>query len=165
MSTQETAIFITPLCEEIMKLLPVLFFVIIFEPRNDEILTTALTVGVGFTTLENCCYLLELVEEDIQYTLIRGFAAGLMHTVCALTVGIGLTVFKRYGKIGIVGAIGIFVTAYSYHAIYNLLVSGEGYWRMAAYGMPFLTILVVFIFYRNGMFHLSHKEEIENEYK
>lgn len=164
MSAEDTAIYVTPLCEELMKLLPVLFFLLIFEPVDEDLMITALTVGIGFATLENCCYLLEIVEEDFGYTLVRGLAVGVMHTVCALTAGIGLTVFKRYRRMGIIGAVGIFVTAYSYHAIYNLLVSGGNFWRAMGYCMPLVTVLIIYILYRNGLFRIEH-EEIENEGK
>ena len=163
MNANDAAIYITPLCEEVMKLLPILFFMVVFEPDNEDIIITALTVGIGFATLENCCYLLELVEEEFKFTLIRGLAVGVMHTVCAVTVGLGLTVFKRYKEIGVVGAIGIFATAFSYHAIYNLLVSGGEAWRITGYCMPIVTIILVYFLYRHGMFRLDPKEVTTND--
>lgn len=157
MSVDDAAIYIVPACEEIMKMLPILFFVAVFEPDTEDIIITSLTLGIGFATLENCCYLLELVNEDFRYTIIRGLAVGIMHTVCALTVGIGLSVFRRYKELGIVGAIGIFVCAYSYHAIYNLLISGGGSYRMAGYAIPLVTVLIVGILYQRGVFRLENK--------
>ena len=158
MSVDDAAIYIVPACEEIMKMLPILFFVAVFEPDTEDIVITSLTLGIGFATLENCCYLLELVSEDFRYTVIRGLAVGVMHTVCALTVGIGLSVFRRYKELGIVGAVGIFACAYSYHAIYNLLISGGGTYRMAGYAVPIVTVLIIGILYQKGVFGLESKE-------
>ena len=39
-----TAIQIAPVCEEIMKLLPLLFFILIFEPRPGEIIPAAIAI-------------------------------------------------------------------------------------------------------------------------
>ena len=52
------AIEITPVCEEVMKLLPLLFFYLIFEPEPKEIPAAAIAIAVGFATFENVCYLI-----------------------------------------------------------------------------------------------------------
>lgn len=141
-----------------MKMLPILFYMAVFEPDTEDILITSLTVGVGFATLENCCYLVQFVDEGFQYTLIRGLAAGVMHTVCALTVGIGLSVFRRYREAGIVGAVGIFSCAYAYHTIYNLLIYGNGVYRLVGYAMPLVTVLIIWVLYQKGVFRLERQE-------
>ena len=53
------AIEITPVCEEVMKLLPLLFFYLIFEPEPKEMPAAAIAIAVGFATFENVCYLTE----------------------------------------------------------------------------------------------------------
>ena len=50
---------ITPVCEEILKLLPLLFYLLIFEPKPRELPGAALAIAVGFATFENVCYLTE----------------------------------------------------------------------------------------------------------
>ncbi len=158
MSVDEAAIYLVSAGEEIMKMLPILFYMAVFEPDTEDILITSLTVGVGFATLENCCYLVQFVDEGFQYTLIRGLAAGVMHTVCALTVGIGLSVFRRYREAGIVGAVGIFSCAYAYHTIYNLLIYGNGVYRLVGYAMPLVTVLIIWVLYQKGVFRLERQE-------
>lgn len=51
------AIEITPVCEEGMKLLPLLFFYLIFEPAPQELPAAAIALAAGFATFENVCYL------------------------------------------------------------------------------------------------------------
>ena len=49
---------ISPLVEEIMKFLPMMFYLLVLEPKRDEIAPYALMIGVGFATFENVCYLM-----------------------------------------------------------------------------------------------------------
>ena len=53
------AIEISPVCEECLKLVPLLFFILIFEPKPKEITPAAISIAVGFATFENVCYLSE----------------------------------------------------------------------------------------------------------
>lgn len=53
------AIEITPVCEELLKLLPLLFYFLIFEPEPRELPMVAIAIAAGFATFENACYLTE----------------------------------------------------------------------------------------------------------
>ena len=54
----ETTWEITPMVEEVMKFLPVLFYLLVFEPvRKEEASENVMLVAAGFATLENICYL------------------------------------------------------------------------------------------------------------
>ena len=44
------AIEITPVCEELLKLLPLLFYFLIFEPEPRELPTVAIAIAAGFAT-------------------------------------------------------------------------------------------------------------------
>ena len=48
---------IAPAVEEIMKSLPMLFYLLIFDPERKNAISGALRVAVGFATLENVCFL------------------------------------------------------------------------------------------------------------
>ena len=61
---------ITPVCEEILKLLPLLFYLLIFEPEPKALPGAALAIAVGFATFENVCYLTENGAEDFTFLLI-----------------------------------------------------------------------------------------------
>ena len=48
---------IAPLVEEVMKLLPLLFYLLIFDPESEIISGSVLTIAVSFATFENIIYL------------------------------------------------------------------------------------------------------------
>ena len=58
-SAVTTAIEIAPVCEEILKLLPLLLYFLIFEPGSHKLTPAAIGIAVGFATFENVCYLTE----------------------------------------------------------------------------------------------------------
>lgn len=49
---------IAPVVEEIMKLLPLAFYLLVFEPESEKIKPAAVTVALAFATFENVCYLI-----------------------------------------------------------------------------------------------------------
>ncbi len=63
----------------VMKLLPLLFYFLIFEPEPKELPSAAIAIAVGFATFENVCYLTENGAEDFTFLLIRGISAGAIH--------------------------------------------------------------------------------------
>ena len=141
-----TAIQIAPVCEDIMKLLPLLFFILIFEPRPGEIIPAAIAIAAGFATFENVCYLSENGAGDIALLLVRGgVSAGALHILCGIAMGYGIAyVFKQHwlaaaGTLGILGANIVF------HAIYNLLVTSDSAWQEVGYIFPSLLILCIFV--------------------
>jgi RsiW-degrading membrane proteinase PrsW (M82 family) len=135
-SVDDAAIYLTPITEECMKLLPLLFYELVLEPDDPDLLAAAVAVGTGFATFENCCYLLAGDASQLTYVLVRGFAVGVMHTSGALAAGIGLTLMKRYRQMAGFVLLGILSAVVTYHAVYNLLVSVSGPPRWAGYGLP-----------------------------
>ena len=85
------AIEITPVCEEVMKLLPLLFFYLIFEPEPKEMPAAAIAIAVGFATFENVCYLTENGAANFNFLLIRGISAGALHILCGVFSGFGVS--------------------------------------------------------------------------
>lgn len=146
LSSIEAIIEITPMVEEVMKALPLLFFMIIFTPKKETIFQCAIAVGIGFATFENCCYVITQGAEDITFVLIRGFAVGIMHVLCAAMLGFALSfgnAQQHFAWLGVFASIAICIT---YHSVYNLMVSGGGAWQLYGYFMPFLTIIgIIFI--------------------
>ncbi|MBR6890806.1 MAG: PrsW family intramembrane metalloprotease, partial [Clostridia bacterium] len=90
MGDNDTSVFLSPVVEELMKLLPLLFFLFLFSPRERTLTTLAVAVGAGFATFENCCYILTQGAESLPYILIRGMAVGVMHIVSVLALSIWL---------------------------------------------------------------------------
>ena len=81
---------IAPVVEEIMKLLPLVFYLLVFEPEGDKIKAAAITIALAFTTFENVCYLIQNGADRFSFIFFRGFGTGAMHVLCGLIVGDGL---------------------------------------------------------------------------
>lgn len=141
----ETAIEITPVCEEVMKLLPLLFFILIFEPEAKDVSAVALAIAVGFATLENVCYLTENGAENLSFLLIRGISAGALHILCGIASGFGMTYVFCRRWLALTGTMGILGTCVGFHATYNLLITTEGGFREIGYLFPSLLIICLFV--------------------
>ena len=81
---------IAPVVEETMKLLPLVFYLLVFEPEGDKIKAAAITVALSFATFENVCYLIQNGADRFSFIFFRGFGTGAMHVLCGLIVGGGL---------------------------------------------------------------------------
>ena len=101
---------IAPVVEEMMKLLPLVFYLLVFEPEGDKIKAAAITVALAFATFENVCYLIQNGADRFSFIFFRGFGTGAMHVLCGLIVGGGLayawrrTWLKIAGTCGLLGA-------------------------------------------------------------
>ena len=144
-SATVTAIEITPVCEEVMKLLPLLFFYLIFEPAPQELPAAAIALAAGFATFENVCYLTENGAADFRFLLIRGIAAGALHILCGVLSGFGVSQVFCRRWLAVTGTAGILGACTGFHAIYNLLITAEGGWRMAGYLFPSALLAVLAI--------------------
>ena len=127
---------ITPVCEEILKLLPLLFYLLIFEPKPRELPGAALAIAVGFATFENVCYLTENGAEDLAFLLIRGISAGALHILCGVLSGYGIAYVFRRRWLALTGTVGILGACIGFHGIYNLLITAQGVWKTAGYLFP-----------------------------
>ncbi|MDD6024555.1 MAG: PrsW family glutamic-type intramembrane protease [Oscillospiraceae bacterium] len=143
-SATDTVVEITPVCEEAMKLLPLLFYVLVFEPKVRNLPEAAIALAVGFATFENVCYLTENGAENFMFLLIRGLSAGALHILCGILIGFGLSYVFRRRWLAFTGTVGLLGACIEFHAIYNLLISGDGPWRIAGYLFP--SILIAFFF-------------------
>ena len=136
---------IAPVVEEIMKLLPLLFFYLIFEPAPQELPAAAIALAAGFATFENVCYLTENGAADFRFLLIRGIAAGALHILCGVLSGFGVSQVFCRRWLAVTGTAGILGACTGFHAIYNLLITAEGGWRMAGYLFPSALLAVLAI--------------------
>ena len=143
-SATVTVVEITPVCEEVMKLLPLLFYVLIFEPKVRNLPEAAIALAVGFATFENVCYLTENGAENLMFLLNRGLSAGALHILCGILIGFGLSYVFRRRWLVFTGTVGLLGACIVFHAIYNLLISGDGAWRTAGYLFPSALIALLF---------------------
>ena len=143
------SIEIAPMTEEIMKFLPILFFLLVFEPTKEDIIDSVLMTAVGFATFENACYLAGNGAADILHLLVRGFGAGAMHVVCGFLVALGILYLWDRVWLQLAGTVGLIAVAMTYHGIYNILVSQTGTPAAIGYLIPLLTLVLTLIFRYN----------------
>ena len=136
---------ITPVCEEILKLLPLLFYLLIFEPKPRELPGAALAIAVGFATFENVCYLTENGAEDLAFLLIRGISAGALHILCGVLSGYGIAYVFRRRWLALTGTVGILGACIGFHGIYNLLITAQGVWKTAGYLFPSVLLVCLLV--------------------
>lgn len=132
---------IAPVVEELMKLLPLLFYLAVFRPADEQVKAAALMVAVGFATFENICYLNRGGAEHLSFLLARGFGTGAMHIVCGVLVGCGLVYVWKYKWLKVAGFCGLVGAAITFHGVYNLLVTYGGAARYAAFVLPVATLI------------------------
>ena len=136
MKPDETSIFISPITEEIIKLMPLLFAMLLFDSVDEDLVIIAVGTGAGFATFENCCYIISGGTESIVYILIRGFAAGVMHVVSIYALSLALVALRRYKAATVPVVVGALSISVSFHALYNLLVSEPGISSYIGYILP-----------------------------
>lgn len=148
LNENDTAIFISPVIEETLKFLPLLYILVLFAPENDDLLLCSLGIGAGFATFENCCHILSAGAESLTYILIRGLAVGVMHIVSMLMLAMGMAVIRHIRAFSVSGIIGALALSMMFHALYNLLVSEPGISSYIGYVIPLVTAVLLYIPYR-----------------
>jgi len=131
---------IAPVVEEMMKLLPLVFYLLVFEPEGDKIKAAAITVALAFATFENVCYLIQNGADRFSFIFFRGFGTGAMHVLCGLIVGGGLAYTWRRTWLKVAGTCGLLGAVITLHAIYNLLIAYGGAAQYIAYALPVLLV-------------------------
>ena len=134
----------TPLFEELFKALPILVYAFLFKPKKQTLLECSILVGVGFAVLENAFILGSNVESvTVLLALIRAFGAGMMHGLCTLAVGYGMTFVHTRRKLFYTGTVALLSVATIYHSIYNVLVQSQH--QIFGFILPVLTFIPLFV--------------------
>ncbi len=117
---------IAPFVEEIMKLLPVLFYLMVFEPQRKHAIGGIQMIAVGFATFENACYLSGYGAENLLALTVRGFGTGAMHVVCGAFTAVGLLFLWDRLWLRAVGTLCLLSLSITFHGIFNILVNQPG---------------------------------------
>jgi RsiW-degrading membrane proteinase PrsW (M82 family) len=125
LSLYNITIVVTPITEEIIKALPVLYYAIVISDKREHLFTVSMATGIGFAVLENAYYLLNYPNFSMISAIIRAFGSGLMHGMCTLLVGMGICFVKKKRKMFAVGTFVFLSTAIVYHGIYNILIQSK----------------------------------------
>ena len=135
----EFTIIVTPITEEILKALPILIYAMMVSDKKETLFTAAMATGIGFAVLENAFYLLNYPSFSMIDAIIRAFGTGLMHGICTLLVGVGISFAKKKSKIFVVGTFALLSTSINYHGIYNMVVQSD--YQLIGFLLPIITYL------------------------
>ena len=151
MDTYSITVIVTPMTEEILKALPILYYSIVISDKKETLFTASMATGIGFAILENAYYLLSFPNFSMLSAIIRAFGAGLMHGMCTLLVGVGISFVKKKRKLFAVGTFGLLSTAIVYHGIYNILIQSS--YSIVGALLPIATYIPFFIW----RFRVKHR--------
>ena len=132
----DASLEMSPLVEEVLKLLPVAFYLMVYEPKRNDVAGEALMIAVGFATLENACYLLTSDASNTFHLVIRGFSTGVMHVVCGAITATVLRGLWESLYFRIIATLGVLCVAVTCHGIYNVLVNQQGVIAWVGYMLP-----------------------------
>lgn len=144
-TAEDTSIFLSPMIEECMKLLSMLFCVYVFNPSDDDTQLCAVGIGAGFATFENCCFILSSGAPQLTYVMVRGMAVGVMHIVTLVALAKGMQLLKAYKAFSLAGIVGVWSLSVTVHGLYNLLVSKPGVSSYIGYVMPMICAIVLYV--------------------
>ena len=141
---------ISPINEEFIKAIPLLIYAIIFSDDRQKLVQSAFAIGLGFAIMENVSMLtqnigFESTSVNISWAIIRGFGAGLMHSICTAMVGIGISFVKKKKKLFYTGTLALLMLAITYHAIYNTLFMSQ--YKYLGVILPLSTYVPILYFY------------------
>lgn len=143
MDTYSITTIVTPVTEEFLKALPILYYALMISDKREKLFTASMATGIGFAVLENAYCLLNDPYFTMITAVIRAFGAGLMHGMCTLLVGVGISFVKRRSKLFAVGTFGLLSTAIVYHGIYNILIQSK--YSIVGALLPIMTYIPFFV--------------------
>ena len=151
----DATITLAPVTEEVLKAFPILFYAIVVSDKKEKLFTASMATGIGFAILENSYYLIMNYETfSVLSALVRGFGTGLMHGMCTLLVGFGISFIRKRHKLFAVGMFALLSVAITYHSIFNMLIQSK-YHIIGAF-LPMATYLPFFLWR-----HVNGKKKIK----
>ena len=80
---------------------------------------------------------------SVTNALICGFGAGMMHGICTLAVGYGMTFVHTRRKLFYTGTTALLSVAIIYHSVYNTLVQSQH--QLVGFLLPVITFIPVLV--------------------
>lgn len=117
---------VTPIVEEILKAIPVIYFGFVISNKKETLLNVAMALGIGFAILENLSILVADAESvSIAWALVRGFSSALLHGICTSLVGYGVSYVKTRKKLFYTGTFGLLTMAIIIHGLFNAFIQSR----------------------------------------
>ncbi len=171
---------ISPIIEEVVKAIPILALAFLISEKNKpiqpagtnkmsafthtaksepisfrkKIVQASFAVGLGFAVMENITILTQTTSTQsftAFWALTRGLGAGLLHSVCTMAVGLGVSFVRTKKKFFYCGTLALLMLAITYHAIYNTIITSP--WKNYGFALPMATYIPILYLY------LRKKEE------
>lgn len=140
---------VAPITEEFLKFLPILLMSFLSKDDMEKIFPTACALGIGFAITENLYMLSENPESaSISWLVLRGISTGLMHTMSAAVIALGISEAEKYKELSFVGIIATLSLAMIYHGFFNCMVNSEGIMKYIGVTIPTITYAIVFLTYK-----------------
>lgn len=143
MDLYSITVIVTPVSEELLKALPVLYYALVISDKRERLFTASMSIGIGFAVLENAYYLVNYADFNMLGAVIRASGVGLMHGMCTLLVGVGISFVKKKRKLFAVGTFGLLSTAIVYHGVYNILIQSQ--YSIVGALLPIATYIPFFV--------------------
>lgn len=135
---------VSPIAEEIVKALPVVFYALMFSDKQEDVIPIAFAVGVGFALFENTVILLQNIDNvSLGWAFIRGFCTALMHAVCTAVIGFGICYIKKEKLLFVSGTFALLSTSCIYHGIFNMLVQSD--LKILSIFLPLVTYIPIIL--------------------
>ena len=135
---------ICPAIEETIKGLPVFIFVFACKPEKQMIFEAGIAVGIGFAILENAFIIAsDVYSISLGIAFLRGIGAGMMHAVCTLAVGYGMSFIYKKRRFFVTGIVVFLFMAMVYHSVFNTLVQSP--YQVVGLCMPVATFIPLII--------------------
>ena len=139
----DVSINIAPLVEEIVKAFPIILVSLLYKPTKQQLGEYALSVGVGFATLENITILMGSQSISFMYAFLRAIGAGMMHGICTLLIGMVMRNIINRKKVVVSGTLAALSISVIYHSIYNMLVISK--YTMVGAILPIVTFVIIIL--------------------
>ncbi len=165
---------VTPLTEELVKILPVSYYATVFIDKDKKeisksdrisIITIAFAIGVGFAMLENVIVLIRHISSvNMLFALIRGFSTGVMHSICTMLIANFIPYIYTNKKLYYCGTLCTFNLAVVFHSVFNLLVEADsGIANNIGYLLPIIVYLILNVFVLKSFALKRHNKKQSNK--
>lgn len=164
LTEREFTTTVSPIVEEVLKALPILFHAVFFSDKKETLLTISIALGIGFGIFENAYLMVSNVYGiTLVWAFIRAFGTALMHGVCTCFVGLGISYINRRRKFFYTGIFAVLTFAIIYHATYNSLVQSS----IEYFGifMPAVTYAAVLMAIFRGKLNTENRKKLKTEAK
>lgn len=140
---------ISPIVEELLKALPVLYMIFLFwkAPKLEESMVVGLSVGVGFALFESIVmFCQDGMTGSLVWAVSRGIGAGLVHALCTGAFATACYFIRKHREGAHLLLGGVLSAAIIYHGMYNCMVQSTKLFYVGLI-LPIVTYFILAVIY------------------